>query len=159
MVPPNNFNNMNNNMMFNNNPNFNLNQPMFNMNNNIMPNQINPNNPNSQDVKKIKLNKIIKIESMIPLKKYSDKYSDKEFDEITQICMTALKEYENGKIKDLTKFCTEKIKEKLNGQWFILIQEQNNNNLEFGFSQKDFFKNIIIFKYSDKIFYVSSLKK
>ena len=159
MVPPNNFNNMNNNMMFNNNPNFNLNQPMFNMNNNMMPNQNNPNNPNSQDIKKIKLNKIIKIESMIPLKKYIDKYSDKEFDEITQICMTALKEYENGKIKDLTKFCTEKIKEKLNGQWFILIQEKNNTNLEFGFSQKDFFKNIIIFKYSDKIFYVSSLKK
>ena len=178
MVPSNNFNN---NMQFNNNQfnqinNFQLNNmpfnnnnfgsPMiqqnqiFNMNNNIInnmpqnfPNMNNNNGMLMQPNKDIKLNKILNISSIIPINKCKDKYTEKQFDEITKICMVALKD----NVDDLPKFCVEKIKEKLKGQWFVLVRNIKDNNFEFGFSLQIKYKDIIIFRCCDIIFYVSSL--
>ena len=140
------------NMQFPQMPNMNYNMMNFNMvpqlNNNSITDIMNAQ-------KKIKLNQIKNIESMTPIKYDKNKYSDKDFDEITQACMTAIKEQD--KIKNITNFCVTKIKEKLKGEWFVLIQDINENNLEFGFSKKINFYDTIIFRYSDKIFYVSKL--
>ena len=180
MVPSNNFNNnmgfnnmqfnqnnnfqFNNNMQFNQNNNFNfpmMNQQMINMNiNNMMMNHLHQNFPNMNNNmliepnKDIKLNKLLNIASVIPINKCSDKYSDKEFDEIIQVCMVAIKD----KVEDLPKFCVEKIKEKLKGQWFVLVSDINDKNFEFGFSLQINDKDIIIFRCGNKIFYVSSIK-
>ena len=181
MVPSNNFNNnmgfnnnnmqfnqnsnnlpFNNNIQFNNNFNFPMmNQQMINMNiNNMMMNNMHQNFPNMDNNmliepnKDIKLNKLLNIASVIPINKCSDKYSDKEFDEIIQVCMVAIKD----KVEDLPKFCVEKIKEKLKGQWFVLVSDINDKNFEFGFSLQINVKDIIIFRCGNKIFYVSSIK-
>ena len=181
MVPSNNFNNnmgfnnnnmqfnqnnnnfqFNNNIQFNNNFNFPMmNQQMINMNiNNMMMNNMHQNFPNMNNNmliepnKDIKLNKLLNIASVIPINKCSDKYSDKEFDEIIQVCMVAIKD----KVEDLPKFCVEKIKEKLKGQWFVLVSDINDKNFEFGFSLQINDKDIIIFRCGNKIFYVSSIK-
>ena len=180
MVPSNNFNNnmgfnnmqfnqnnnfqFNNNMQFNQNNNFNfpmMNQQMINMNiNNMMMNNMHQNFPNMNNNmliepnKDIKLNKLLNIASVIPINKCSDKYSDKEFDEIIQVCMVAIKD----KVEDLPKFCVEKIKEKLKGQWFVLVSDINDKNFEFGFSLQINDKDIIIFRCGNKICYVSSIK-
>ena len=167
MVPSNNFNNNMgfNNMQFNQNNNFNfpmMQQPqMLNMNsNNMMMNNMPQNFPNMNNNmlmepnKDIKLNKLLNIASVIPINKCSDKYSDKEFDEIIQVCMVAIKD----KVEDLPKFCVEKIKEKLKGQWFVLVSDINDKNFEFGFSLQINVKDIIIFRCGNKIFYVSSIK-
>ena len=181
MVPSNNFNNnmgfnnnnmqfnqnsnnlpFNNNIQFNNNFNFPMmNQQMINMNiNNMMMNNMHQNFPNMNNNmliepnKDIKLNKLLNIASVIPINKCSDKYSDKEFDEIIQVCMVAIKD----KVEDLPKFCVEKIKEKLKGQWFVLVSDINDKNFEFGFSLQINVKDIIIFRCGNKIFYVSSIK-
>ena len=178
MVPSNNFNNnmgfnnmqfnQNNNFQFNNNIQFNnnfnfpmMNQQMINMNiNNMMMNNMHQNFPNMNNNmliepnKDIKLNKLLNIASVIPINKCSDKYSDKEFDEIIQVCMVAIKD----KVEDLPKFCVEKIKEKLKGQWFVLVSDINDKNFEFGFSLQINVKDIIIFRCGNKIFYVSSIK-
>ena len=157
-----NMNNMNsNNFQFINNFNPQMNQsPMINnmnggnmiMNNN----QSNQNNQNNSNNKDLKLNKIIGIESMIPINNCKHKYNNKEYDEITQACITAIKQKEEIKIKNISEFCVEKIKEKLKGQWFVLVQDINEQNLEFGFSLiKN--KDILSFRYSNNIFYVSRL--
>ena len=119
------FNNMNNNMM---------------MNNNMIPNFPNMNEIISQQKKqeKYKLNTIQNIESLIPLNKCQDKYDDKEYDIITNICITSVVD----KFNDITNFCVEKIKDKLKGEWFVLIQDSKDNNFEFGFSQKINLKDI-----------------
>ena len=152
-----NMNNMNsNNFQLNNNFNPQMNQLQIfnNMNNNNMnSNQNNQNNSNNKD---LKLNKIIGIESMIPINNCKHKYNNKEYDEITQACITAIKQKEEIKIKNISEFCVEKIKEKLKGQWFVLVQDINEQNLEFGFSLiKN--KDILSFRYSNNIFYVSRL--
>ena len=141
------FNNMNNNMLNNNN---------MMMNNNMI-NFSNVNEIISQQKKqeKYKLNMIQKIESLIPLNKCQDKYKDKEYDIITNICITAVID----KVNDITNFCVEKIKDKLKGQWFVLIQDSKDNNFEFGFSPKINLRDIIIFRYNDKTFYVHCLNK
>ena len=166
------FNQNNNNFQFNNNIQFNnnfnfpmMNQQMINMNiNNMMMNNMHQNFPNMNNNmnnnmliepnKDIKLNKLLNIASVIPINKCSDKYSDKEFDEIIQVCMVAIKD----KVEDLPKFCVEKIKEKLKGQWFVLVSDINDKNFEFGFSLQINDKDIIIFRCGNKIFYVSSIK-
>ena len=169
MFPHNNNNNfMNNNNMINNN-NFqpfqpqnlpNIQQPMSSINNNM--NMLNNdfsniNNPNSnqnkiKDPKHLKLNKIVQIESALPI--YNFKYNDKEFDVITQICITAVRD----NLDDIANFCSEKIKEKLKGQWFVLVRDKNIENFEYCFSHiKN--KDILIFQFREKIFYVSSLNK
>ena len=138
-----------------------MNQQMINMNiNNMMMNNMHQNFPNMNNNmlmepnKDIKLNKLLNIASVIPINKCSDKYSDKEFDEIIQVCMVAIKD----KVEDLPKFCVEKIKEKLKGQWFVLVSDINDKNFEFGFSLQINDKDIIIFRCGNKIFYVSSIK-
>ena len=152
-----NMNNMNsNNFQLNNNFNPQMNQLQIfnNMNNNNMNN--NQNNQNNSNNKDLKLNKIIGIESMIPINNCKHKYNNKEYDEITQACITAIKQKEEIKIKNISEFCVEKIKEKLKGQWFVLVQDINEQNLEFGFSLiKN--KDILSFRYSNNIFYVSRL--
>ena len=167
MFPHNNNNNfMNNNNMINNN-NFqpfqsqnlpNIQQPMPSINNNMLNNDFsNINNPNSnqnkiKDPKHLKLNKIVQIESALPI--YNFKYNDKEFDVITQICITAVRD----NLDDIANFCSEKIKEKLKGQWFVLVRDKNIENFEYCFSHiKN--KDILIFQFREKIFYVSSLNK
>ena len=167
MFPHNNNNNfMNNNNMINNN-NFqpfqsqnlpNIQQPMSSINNNMLNNDFsNINNPNSnqnkiKDPKHLKLNKIVQIESALPI--YNYKYNDKEFDVITQICITAVRD----NLDDIANFCSEKIKEKLKGQWFVLVRDKNIENFEYCFSHiKN--KDILIFQFREKIFYVSSLNK
>ena len=153
-----NMNNMNsNNFQLNNNFNPQMNQLQIfnNMNNNNMNN--NQNNQNNSNNKDLKLNKIIGIESMIPINNCKHKYNNKEYDEITQACITAIKQKEEIKIKNISEFCVEKIKEKLKGQWFVLVQDINEQNLEFGFSLiKN--KDILSFRYSNNIFYVSRLE-
>ena len=171
MVPSNNFNNnmqfnqinnlQFNNMPFNNNFGAPIQNQIFNMNNNMIMNNMpqnfqNMNNNNGmlmQPNKDIKLNKILNISSIIPINKCKDKYTEKQFDEITKICMVALKD----NVDDLPKFCVEKIKEKLKGQWFVLVRNIKDNNFEFGFSLQIKYKDIIIFRCCDIIFYVSSL--
>ena len=149
-----------------NNFNFHMNQPqMFNfMNNDNNANMVMNNNQNDQnkqndnnDKKDMKLNKIIRIESMIPINNCKLKYNNKEYDEITQACITAIKQKEEIKIKDIAKFCVQKIKEKLKGQWFILVQDTNEQNIEFGFSLIKY-KDILSFRYNNYIFYVSRLE-
>ena len=153
---------MNNNMMINNNMmnnNMMANNNMMNNNmmNNNMPFQVSNFNKNIMVHKKesLKLNKIKKIESMQFINKCQDKYTEQELDIIIKTCMTAVKE----KINDLPKFCAEKIKEKLKGQWLVLIQDKNNKNFEFGFSSHINYKDMIIFQYDNKIFYLSEYIK
>ena len=177
LMPSNDFNNnmrFNNNMQFNPNNNLQFNNmpfnnnfgapiqnQIFNMNNNMIMNNMPQNFPNMnnnngmliQQNKDIKLNKILNISSIIPINKCKDKYTEKQFDEITKICMVALKD----NVDDLPKFCVEKIKEKLKGQWFVLVRNINDNNFEFGFSLQIKYKDIIIFRCCDIIFYVSSI--
>ena len=167
-MPNNNFMNMNmndingNNFQFNN---FNLNMKlplMFNSNNSNssdnMVKNFNQNNQNdNENNKDKKLNKIIGIESMVPINKCKHKYNNKEYDEITQACITAIKQKEEIKIKNISKFCVEKIKEKLKGQWFVFVQDTNEQNIEFGFSLIEN-KDILSFRYNNNIFYVSRLE-
>ena len=149
---------MNNPMMMNNiNPMVmnNINPMMMNHNpmmmNNNMPPQFNNINVNMLRQKKEdeNLNKIQEIASLQFINKCNDKYTEDQLDKIIQICLTAVRD----KINDLPKFCAEKIKEKLKGQWLVLIQDINNNNFEFSFSSQIKYKDMIIFKYIDKIFY------
>ena len=148
---------MNSNMMANNNVIINNNMMNNNMMNNNMPFQVSNFNKNIMVHKKesLKLNKIKKIESMQFINKCQDKYTEQELDIIIKTCMTAVKE----KINDLPKFCAEKIKEKLKGQWLVLIQDKNNKNFEFGFSSHINYKDMIIFQYDNKIFYLSEYIK
>ena len=149
--------NQNNNAFFMNNNNVIINKSPFN---NMMNNNINNNN-NQFQIKNgtttfkrdLKLNKILEIGSMIPINKCIDMYTDEEYDEITQTCVTAVRE----NVENISKFCTEKIKQKLKGQWFVLIQDVNNNS-EFSCTKIQF-KNILSFQYYDKIFYISRLNK
>ena len=147
----------NNNAFFMNNNNVIINKSPFNnmMNNNINNNnQFQIKNGTTTTFKRdLKLNKILEIGSMIPINKCRDIYNDKEYDEITQTCVTAVRE----NVENISKFCTEKIKQKLKGQWFVLIQDVNNNS-EFSFTKIQF-KNILSFQYYDKIFYISRLNK
>ena len=147
----------NNNAFFMNNNNVIINKSPFNnmMNNNINNNnQFQIKNGTTTTFKRdLKLNKILEIGSMIPINKCKDIYNDKEYDEITQTCVTAVRE----NVENISKFCTEKIKQKLKGQWFVLIQDVNNNS-EFSFTKIQF-KNILSFQYYDKIFYISRLNK
>ena len=149
--------NQNNNAFFMNNNNVIINKSPFNnmMNNNINNNnQFQIKNGTTTTFKRdLKLNKILEIGSMIPINKCRDIYNDKEYDEITQTCVTAVRE----NVENISKFCTEKIKQKLKGQWFVLIQDVNNNS-EFSFTKIQF-KNILSFQYYDKIFYISRLNK
>ena len=149
--------NQNNNAFFMNNNNVIINKSPFNnmMNNNINNNnQFQIKNGTTTTFKRdLKLNKILEIGSMIPINKCKDIYNDKEYDEITQTCVTAVRE----NVENISKFCTEKIKQKLKGQWFVLIQDVNNNS-EFSFTKIQF-KNILSFQYYDKIFYISRLNK
>ena len=154
---------LNNNLMMMNNPIMmnNINPMMMNHNpmmmNNNMPSQFNNINVNMLRQKKEdeNLNKIQEIASLQFINKCNDKYTEDQLDKIIQICLTAVRD----KINDLPKFCAEKIKEKLKGQWLVLIQDINNNNFEFSFSSQIKYKDMIIFKYIDKIFYISSLIK
>ena len=147
----------NNNMKMNSNMMANNNMMNNNMMNNNMPFQVSNFNKNIMVHKKesLKLNKIKKIESMQFINKCQDKYTEQELDIIIKTCMTAVKE----KINDLPKFCAEKIKEKLKGQWLVLIQDKNNKNFEFGFSSHINYKDMIIFQYDNKIFYLSEYIK
>ena len=148
--------NQNNNAFFMNNNNVIINKSPFNnmMNNNINNNnQFQIKNGTTTFRRDLKLNKILEIGSMIPINNCSDIYTDKEYDEITQTCVTAVRE----NVENISKFCTEKIKQKLKGQWFVLIQDVNNNS-EFSFTKIQF-KNILSFQYCDKIFYISRLNK
>ena len=154
---------LNNNLMMMNNPIMmnNINPMMMNHNpmmmNNNMPSQFNNINVNMlrQKNEDLNLNKIQEIASLQFINKCNDKYTEDQLDKIIQICLTAVRD----KINDLPKFCAEKIKEKLKGQWLVLIQDINNNNFEFSFSSQIKYKDMIIFKYIDKIFYISSLIK
>ena len=148
-------NNINPMMMNNINPMMMNHNPMM-MNNNI-PSQFNNINVNmiQQKNEDKNLNKIQEIVSLQFINKCNDKYTEDQLDKIIQICLTAVRD----KINDLPKFCAEKIKEKLKGQWLVLIQDINNNNFEFSFSSQIKYKDMIIFKYIDKIFYISSLIK
>ena len=154
---------LNNNLMMMNNPIMmnNINPMMMNHNpmmmNNNMPSQFNNINVNMLRQKKEdeNLNKIQEIASLQFINKCNDKYTEDQLDKIIQICLTAVRD----KINDLPKFCAEKIKEKFKGQWLVLIQDINNNNFEFSFSSQIKYKDMIIFKYIDKIFYISSLIK
>ena len=161
-----NMNDMNINNFQSNNFNLHMNQPqMFNfMSNDNNANKVMNNTKNNQNDKKddkdkkdMKLNKIIGIESMIPINNCKHKYNNKEYDEITQACITAIKQKEEIKIKNIAKFCIQKIKEKLKGQWFVFVQDQSEQNLEFGFSLiKN--KDILSFRYNNNIFFVSRLE-
>ena len=149
----------NNNAFFMNNNNVIINRsPFINnnmMNNNMMNNnQFQIKNGTTTFKRDLKLNKILEIGSMIPINNCNGLYTDKEYDEITQTCVTAVRE----NVENISKFCTERIKEKLKGQWFVLIQDANNKNSEFSFTKINF-KNILSFQYSDKIFYISRLNK
>ena len=144
------FNNINNNMPI-------MPQPMNNRNMMMNDNQLLSQNKDTltQTLKRdLKLNKIIEIGSMIPLNNCRDIYTDKEYDEITQVCVNAIRE----KVENISKYCTEKIKEKLKGQWFVLVSEDTDINFEFGFTQINF-KNILSFQYNNKIFYISCLNR
>ena len=151
---------MNNNMVNKNLPFNNINNmPMIpqsiNIRNNMMNNNQFQNQGGTTTLRRdIKLNKIIEIGSMFPINNCREIYTDKEYDEITQICVTALRE----KVENIAKFCSEKIKEKFKGQWFVLVQEAKDKNSEFSFTRINF-KNILSFQYSDKIFYISCLNK
>ena len=147
--------NQNNNAFFMNNNNVIINKSPFNnmMNNNINNNnQFQIKNGTTTFKRDLKLNKILEIGSMIPINNCRD-ITDKEYDEITQTCVTAVRE----NVENISKFCTEKIKQKLKGQWFVLIQDVNDNS-EFSFTKIQF-KNILSFQYCDKIFYISRLNK
>ena len=150
-----------NNFPFHNfNPNMNQ-PPMFNNmdngNNDDVNMFMNNNQNNKKDNKDVKLNKIIGIESMIPINKCKHKYKNNEYDEITQACITGIKQKEEIKIKEIAKFCVQKIKEKLKGQWFVFVQDTNEQNVEFGFSLIKY-KDILSFRYNNYIFYVSRLE-
>ena len=163
MILNNNLMMMNNPMMMNNiNPMMNnINPMMMNHNpmmmNNNMPPQFNNINVNMLRQKKEdeNLNKIQEIASLQFINKCNDKYTEDQLDKIIQICLTAVRD----KINDLPKFCAEKIKEKLKGQWLVLIQDKNNKNFEFGFSSHINYKDMIIFQYDNKIFYLSEYIK
>ena len=151
-------NNMNMNnliqMNFENNPiiNMNIMNNINNFNNNIpiisKPNESSMNN-NDKNLKKI-----IKIESVILINKSKD-INDEQYDMITQICSNAINEEKDLKI-DIAIYCAEKIRKKFNGQWFVLIQNKDDKNFEFGFS-KIKFKNILIFQNKEKIIYITPL--
>ena len=142
----------NNNAIFMNNNKVIINKsPFSNMQNN---NEFQIKNGTTTFKRDLKLNKIMEIGSMTPINNCKDIYTDKEYDEITQTCVTAVRE----NVKNIPKFCTERIKEKLEGQWFVLVQYADDKNLEFSFTKMQF-KNILSFQYRDKIFYVSCLNK
>ena len=147
------FNNINNNMPI-------MPQPMNNRNIMMNDNQLLSQNKDTltQTLKRdLKLNKIIEIGSMIPLNNCEDIwdiYTDKEYNEITQVCVNAIRE----KVENISKYCAEKIKEKLKGQWFVLVSEDTDINFEFGFTKINF-KNILSFQYNNKIFYISCLNR
>ena len=96
------------NMQFPQMPNMNYNMMNFNM----VP-QLNNNSiidvMNAQ--KKIKLNQIKNIESMTPIKYDKNKYSDKDFDEITQACMDAIKAVILDDKKKVTKTILKRLLE------------------------------------------------
>ena len=147
------FNIMQNNLMhmnFKTNPNM---MNIMNNNNNFqnnMPQLPNPTQSKMSNSAK-KLNKIIRIESVIRINK-SKYINDEQYDVITQICSDALNE-EKINNNEIAIYCTEKIKKKIKGQWFVLIQNVDDNNFDFGFS-KIKFENILIFKYREKIIYI-----
>ena len=151
---------MNNNMHNNNRPFNNLNNmPMIPQSINVRNNMVNNNPFQNQSgtttlKRDLKLNKIVAIGSMLPMNNCREIYTDKEYDVITEICVTALK----AEVENIAKFCSEKIKEKIKGQWFVLVQEVKDNNSEFSFTKINF-KNILSFQYSDKIFYISCLNR
>ena len=124
----------------------------FNNNIEIISKIIQSNNNNSDK----KLNQNIKNELII-LINASKNINDEQYDVITQICSNVINEEDIIK-NDIANYCSEKIKKKLKGEWFVLIQNINDNNFDFGFS-KIKFKNFLIFQYREKIIYITPLNK
>ena len=159
-------NNMNNNNNINNNNNMNMNMNnnmnIFNnmnmINNMNMNNNMNHNNNNNMNMflqkntHEKQLNQIVGIESIVPIQ--TTNISTDNYNIITQICFDAVKE----NVKDMSLHCCDQIKKKLNKQSFVLIQNINDDNFDFKFTKFDY-KDILIFRHIDKIFYVKLFNK
>jgi len=130
-----------------------MNQMMSNMNMNINNSNFNINSKYNNE----KLSQIVSLETVMPIHPCKDKYNDKQYQIITDICINAIKD-NNIDRKDIAIYCAEKIKMKLKGQWFVLIQNINEQNFDFRFSTIKF-DDLIIFKYKENYIYVSQLIK
>ena len=160
-------NNMNNNninlFMWNNFLNNNFFNPQFNnqiMQMNQMMNQMNANNLNMKINSNLcveKLNQIVGLETVTSINPCKHKYNDKIYQKITDICIKAIKD-NNIDRKNIAIYCVEKLKKDLKGQWFVLIQNINDQNFDFGFSMIKF-DEMIIFKFREYYIYVSQIIK
>ena len=104
-----------------------------------------------------KLTQIVGLETVVAINPCKHKYTDEIYQKITEICINAIKD-KNIDRKDIAIYCAEKIKEKLKGQWFVLIQNEKDQNFDFRFSLINFY-DMIIFKYRENYIYVSQLFK
>ena len=102
-----------------------------------------------------KLNQIKGLETVSPINPCKDKYSDEIYLKITNICINAIND-NNIDRKDIAIYCAEKIKMHLKGHWFVLIQNEKDQNFDFRFSMINF-NEMIIFKYKGNYIYVSQL--
>ena len=128
-----------------------MNQIFNNMNiNNITYNT----NTNLNDEK---LNQIVGLESVILINLCKDKYSDEKYQEISHICVNTIKD-DNIDRNNIAIYCAEKLKMKFKGQWFVLIQNEKDQNFDFRFSNINL-GYMIIFKYKENYIYVSQLIK
>ncbi len=128
-----------------------MNQIFNNMNiNNITYNT----NTNLNDEK---LNQIVGLESVILINLCKDKYSDEKYQEISHICVNTIKD-DNIDRNNIAIYCAEKLKMKFKGQWFVLIQNEKDQNFDFRFSNINL-GDMIIFKYKENYIYVSQLIK
>ena len=125
-------------------------QMMFKMNNN-QNFEINSQSNNE------KLTQIVGLETVVAINPCKHKYTDEIYQKITENCIKAIKE-NNFDRKDIAIYCAETIKKELKGHWFVLIQNEKDQNFDFRFSMINFY-DMIIFKYRENYIYVSQLFK
>ena len=104
-----------------------------------------------------KLNQIVGLESVLAINPCKHKYTEETYQNITKICIEVIKDH-NIDRKDIAIYCAENIKKQLKGHWFVLIQNEKDQNFDFRFSMINFY-DMIIFKYKENYIYVSQLFK
>ena len=155
----NNNNNENNNNHNNNNYNNNNNNNENNNNNNffVKGNIYESNNDNSLDLKESDyLSGEIHFfdeNQNIELIGRGEKISDKEYQIITQCCTGVIDNFKYPFSHNSIK----KIESQLNGDWFVLVFTEKDNNFDFFFSETQK-ERYVTFKYKDNIFQIYQIK-